>query len=659
MLHCLRFILFMTFFLTSTSSWSQLTKDQVDSTYYQHNRDSIKTIIAHTPDDTLKVIRLLTVSGLRITFKTASSDYALQALALAEKLHYKQGIALAYRELGAISQDAKDYATAIKYFRLGLDLSETVSYTSESTEFFAPLLNLYFYLGDYPNAMETISREKVMAEKMNDKNRIAHCNNILGYIYFKQENFSEAEKYYDNYLSNAKELNDSILMAHALGEMSDVYIQEKKYEQAIKVLFNCIQICDAILQHPDQHYFVARTPQYKAKAFYRIGMAYKLQGDLPHALQFSLDAIKNGSRNPGYDTAAFYINAGDVYKDLKDFGKAIQYLWHGYVLSVAMHHRENTRDAAEYLSQTYALQSRYDSAFYYYQLFTGLKDSIVNNETKMKIAGIQGQYDVAKKDKEIARQHQIRNILIGSFGFLLIVLLLLYNGYRLRQKNRYQREYNRQQNELFNAIVSTQDQERKRIAQDIHDSLGSVLSAAKLKLSSLEENKASLSSDQLEKYQSTLTLLDEASSELRSISHNIMPATLSKLGLVAALQNLIGKISGRSGLQISLTAHELEGRIEENTEISIYRIILELINNIVKHAKADKVSIQLVKYPEYINVIVEDNGQGFDYQKAMEEKKGIGLGNVLSRVEYLKGTVDIDSAPGKGTTVVIEIPYRV
>ncbi len=659
MLHCPRFILFIAFFLASAAALSQLTKEETDSIYFQHRRDSINNIIAHTPDDTLKVLRLLTVSGLRINFKTASSNYALQALSLSEKIHYKQGVALAYRELGAISQDKKDYATAIKYFRQGLDLSETESYSNESTEFFAPLLNLYFYLGDYPNAMETITREKVVAEKTNDRNRIAHCNNILGYIYFKQENFAEAEKYYDNYLTNARELKDSILMAHALGEVADVYTQEKKYDQALKVLFNCIQICDAILQRPEQYYFVARVPQYKAKAFYRIGIVYKLQGDLPRALQFSLDAVKNGSRNPGYDTAAFYINAGDVYKDVKDFGKAIEFLRHGLLLSIAMHHRENTRDAAQYLSETFALQNRYDSAFYYYQLFTGLKDSIVNNETKMKIAGIQGQYDVAKKDKEIARQHQIRNILIGSFGFLLIVLLLLYNGYRLKQKNKSQQEYNRQQNELFNAIVSTQDQERKRIAQDIHDSLGSVLSAAKLKLSSLEESKTSLSPDQLEKYQSTLTLLDEASVELRSISHNIMPATLSKLGLVAALQNLIGKISGRSGLQISLTAHELEGRIEETTEISIYRIILELINNIVKHAKADKVSIQLVKYPEYINVIVEDNGQGFDYHKALEEKKGIGLGNVLSRVEYLKGTVDIDSARGKGTTVIIEIPYVV
>ena len=622
----------------------------------KHVADSLKAIVVNGPDDTLKVNRLIRISWLNVDAEKERDQYAFTALALAKKLQFSRGIAEAYEAIGSNYQLDRDYPKAVKYLKLAIDESEKLP--SPNQDFYPALLNIYFYLGDYPNAMETISREMRLAEATNDKTRIAHCNNILGYIYFKQENFPEAEKYYNKYITNAKELNDSLLLAHALGEISDVYTIEKKYDEAIDVLFNSIHICDVLLEHPEQYHYIGWAPQYKAKAFYRIGIAYKLEGDLSHALQYSLEAIQNDSHNPGYDTAAFYINTGDVYKEMKDLGKAIQYLRHGFTLSEEMHHRENTRDAAEYLSQTYAAQQQYDSAFYYYQLFTGLKDSIVNNETKMKIAGIQGQYDVAKKDKEIARQQQIRNILIGSFAFMLIVLLLLYNGYRLKQKNRYQREHNRQQNELFNAIVTTQDQERKRIAQDIHDSLGSVLSAAKLKLSSLEESKTSLSSDQLEKYQSTLILLDEASAELRSISHNIMPATLSKLGLVAALQNLIGKISGRSGLQFGFTAHELEVRIEETTEISIYRIILELINNIVKHANANKVTIQLVKYPEYINVIVEDNGDGFDYQKALEEKKGIGLGNVLSRVEFLKGTIDIDSAKGKGTTVIIEIPYR-
>ena len=644
--------------LNNLYSTAQVSKS--DETFLANKRksDSLKALLPNTPDDSVKVKRLLGISWLEAGAEKERIQYSFKALEIAEKIHFDRGVAEAFRAIGSNYQLVRDYPTAIKYYKLAIDQSER-SVGQPAQDYYPALLNLYFYLGDYPNAMETISREMRLAESTNDKARIAHCNNILGYIYFKQENFSEAEKYYDKYINNAKELNDSLLLAHALGEIADVYTREKKYDKAIDVLFSSIKICNHVLTHPEGHAYADWGPQYKAKALYRIGRAYKLSGDLPHALQYSLEAVRNASRNPGYDTAAFYINAGDVYKEMKDLGKAIEYLHHGFVLSVAMHHRENTRDAAEYLSQAYAQQNRYDSAFYYYQLFTGLKDSIVNNETKMKIAGIQGQYDVAKKDKEIARQQQIRNILIASFAFSLILLLLLYNGYRLKQKNKYQREYSRQQNELFNAIVTTQDQERKRIAQDIHDSLGSVLSAAKLKLSSLEETKATLSPDQFEKYQSTLMLLDEAAAELRSISHNIMPATLSKLGLVAALQNIIGKISGRSGLQINFTAHDLEQRIEETTEISIYRIILELINNIVKHAKADKVSIQLVKYPEYINVIVEDNGRGFDHQKILEEKKGIGLGNVLSRVEFLKGTVDIDSAPGKGTTVIVEIPYRV
>lgn len=90
--------------------------------------------------------------------------------------------------------------------------------------------------------------------------------------------------------------------------------------------------------------------------------------------------------------------------------------------------------------------------------------------------------------------------------------------------------------------------------------------------------------------------------------------------------------------------------------MSIYRIVLELINNIVKHAQANKVTVQLIKYPDYISLSVEDNGQGFDYEDALRQKKGIGLGNILSRVEYLRAKMNMDSVPGRGTTVIIDVP---
>ena len=655
-------IILFSFFYNSPISFSQTIKVKSDSAINKNSIDSIKQLLAGTPADTIKVMRLIEISRLQYDPGNIRLDFVSEALTYAEKLHFKRGIILAIEETGSVYQRNKDYKTAITYFQKTIDLAEVDGYNPDNKSFYPALLNLYFYLGDYPNAMETISKEMTFAEKTKDKKRIAHCNNILGYIYFKQENFTESEKYYTLYIRNAKELNDSGLLAHALGEISDLYTTQGKYKQSINVLFTVIQISDNLIDDANTllaELIRSKAPQYKAKALYRLGMAYKLAGDLSKALQFSVEAIEFSNSNPAskYDVASYYINAGNVYKEQKDFKKAIEYIGYGFNLSREIQHRENTRDAAEYLSQTYASLQQYDSAFYFYRIYTGLKDSIVNNETKMKIAGIQGQYDIAKKDKQIVRQQQIRNILIGSFVFLLIALLLLYNGYRLKQKNKYQQELNRQQNELFNAIVTTQDQERKRIAQDIHDSLGSVLSAAKLKLSSLEDSKEILSPDQLEKYQGSLDLLDEASTELRNISHNIMPATLSKLGLEAALQNLIDKISAHSKMEINFSAHGFDERIKETTEISIYRIILELLNNIVKHAAAKKVTIQIIKHPAYINLMIEDNGRGFNYNKAFEEKRGIGLGNILSRVEYMNGSLEIDSATSKGTTVIIEIPY--
>jgi signal transduction histidine kinase len=655
------FILLVSLLMQARIAIAQEAKLSPTEMAQQKKIDSLRQLITGTPDDTVKVKRLLELSVLQYDPKTAKKEYALQALSLSEKLGFKMGIVLANNEAGAVYQVLQDYQTAIQYYKKAIDLSDANGYNLASTNFYPALLNLYFYLGDYPNAMETISREMTTAEKTNDKRRIAHCENILGYIYFKQENFAASEIFYNRYINMARELNDSLMLAHAYGEIADVYTTEKKFQKAIDVLFQIIKISDRIRDSPgklDTNFVKAWSPHYTGKAFYRLGKVYKLLGSYDLAERYAMESLEYIKKisPPKYDIASYNISAGDIFNKKKEYNKAIDYLHYGYNLSREIQHRENSRDAAEYLSQTYASLRQYDSAFYYFTIYTGLKDSIVNNETKMKIAGIQGQYDVAKKDKEIARQQQIRNILIGSFIFLLIVLLLLYNSYRLKQKNKYQEELNRQQNELFNAIVTTQDQERKRIAQDIHDSLGSVLSAAKLKLSSLEESREILSPDQLEKYQASLDLLDEASSELRNISHNIMPATLSKLGLEAALQNLIDKIAVHSKMQVHFSAHGFEGRIEENTEMSIYRIILELLNNIVKHAAAEKVSIQLIKYPAYINLMVEDNGRGFNYNKAFEEKKGIGLGNILSRVEYMNGSVEIDSSPGKGTTVIIEIP---
>ncbi len=657
-------IVFLFFYLSGTLALAQPEEKLKDSTRIaieistQKTRlqiDSLLKLTALSQRDTLKVNRLNILAQLISNFSYDSSlMYATDAKNLAEKMQYAKGIAVALKNLGSITEAfKKNWPATIDFYKQAIAIAEKNNLYNELHEYYSGIMNSYFYLGDFPNAMKISIKGQASAEEHKDQEKIFRYNNLVGTIYFRQENFSEALKYYLQSLQMANRLNDDPQRFFVYLGLADVYIAQEDSLKAFSNLFRALDISRKIFDKPS-HLYRHKIPY----TLYRIGYAYKTFGNNAEGLKYTLDALEYIQRVScdKFDIANYYLQAGDIYRKLKNYPKAKENLYKGLSIAEEIGHKEDIRDAYGFLSEIFSAEKKFDSAFLFLGLYTNLKDSIVNKVTQRSIAEIQGQYNVAKKDKEIVRQQQFRNILIGSFVFLLLILVFLYNRYHLRQKNKYQKELNRQQNELFNAIAAAQDQERKRIAQDIHDSLGSILSAAKLKLSALKESQPSLSNEQTEKYLTTLQLLDEASAELRSISHNIMPATLSKLGLIAALKNLSNSISSHSGLQINFLAHDFMERIPEQTEMSIYRIVLELINNIVKHARANKVTVQLIKYPDYINLSVEDNGRGFDYGTALQEKKGIGLGNILSRVDFLRGNINVDSLPGRGTTVIIDVP---
>lgn len=267
------------------------------------------------------------------------------------------------------------------------------------------------------------------------------------------------------------------------------------------------------------------------------------------------------------------------------------------------------------------------------------------------------QKNLLAKQEENDNINAQRNIVLVFIVLAISLLLLFYNRYQLRQYTKYQEEINRHRNEIFTTSVTIQDKERKRIAEDLHDSLGSMLSTVKLSLETMDEDNLILTQNQKGKYESAVSLLNDAIIEVRNISHNLMPASLSKLGLIPALKTLFDNISSNSTVKVNFNTHDFNERLEELAEISIYRIILELVTNSVRHSQATEINVQVIKYPSYINITVEDNGKGFDPKKA-KGAKGIGLSNIESRVELLKGKLDIDSGSG-GTTVIIEIPLTI
>ncbi|MGH2552127.1 MAG: tetratricopeptide repeat-containing sensor histidine kinase, partial [Chitinophagaceae bacterium] len=549
------------------------------------------------------------------------------------------------------------YDSASRYWLSALDTSTLHHFEGEELhDLRIALNNNCFLLGDYTGAMKISTKGLEKAELIGDENRVAHFNNVIGYIYMKLGDFKKANNYFMNFLKLTRKLKDSLEEGHALFNLGDLAIAEKQYDRAIDHFNESLHLYLSV-KNLSAGFYADKT----AYVYNKLAQCWKLKGNLQRALKFiyaPLAATNMTSSVNAYDKADYFINGGDIYNRLDKPDSAMILLKEGLGIAIAINHREFKRDALDQIAISYSRQKKIDSAFFYQSAFLILKDSILNEISREEIYQRENdlQLDRQNQLQKIALQRQKfwKNIIIAAGIFLLLTVIFFYNRYQLKQKNRYQKELNRQQVELFNAIAAAQEQERKRIAQDIHDSLGSVLSAAKLKLEEAKEQKPELGVDV--KFLTGISLLDEASAELRNISQNIMPATLSKLGLVPALKNLSEKISSDKGLKVQFNAHELNSRLDEQTEISIYRIILELMNNIVKHATATVATVQLVKFPDNINITVEDNGKGFDYPKTLREKKGIGLGNIHSRVDYMKGTINIDASPGMGTTVIIDIP---
>ncbi|WP_298316802.1 sensor histidine kinase [uncultured Aquimarina sp.] len=214
----------------------------------------------------------------------------------------------------------------------------------------------------------------------------------------------------------------------------------------------------------------------------------------------------------------------------------------------------------------------------------------------------------------------------------------------------------KQEIKSIQAMIRGQEEERRRIANDLHDRLGSILSMAKLHYQSSEEHLKNLNTFEQKRYSMASALLDEACAEVRNISHNMISGILTKFGLIAALEDLTNTINGSNIINIDLIVHGFENRLESEIEINIYRIIQELINNVIKHANANEITIQLIFNNNGLNLMVEDDGNGFDVNN--KSIYGMGLKNVLSRVDQINGELNMDSLLGKGTTITMDIPLN-
>lgn len=208
---------------------------------------------------------------------------------------------------------------------------------------------------------------------------------------------------------------------------------------------------------------------------------------------------------------------------------------------------------------------------------------------------------------------------------------------------------------FLNAIIQTEEKERKRFAKDLHDGLGPLLSTVKMSVSTLAQLEHDKSSKEI--VENTEMVINEAIKSLKEISDNLSPHVLNNFGLARAVRNFSNKINATKVLHIRLRSNLGEIRFENNIEVVLYRVICELINNTIKHAKAKKIDIDLNIEEKNLTIVYKDDGKGFQMDKLLNQANNTGMGfsNIFSRINSLKGEINVDSKPGKGTLVNIKV----
>lgn len=329
----------------------------------------------------------------------------------------------------------------------------------------------------------------------------------------------------------------------------------------------------------------------------------------------------------------------------------------------------------------FAKLKKYDSAYFLSEEVRKLGYLFNFQKHNTEISKIREELETEKKEKEIAqqkqqitetknKQKQTKNQLVASLLFLLFggttALLVLNNSRKKRKLAEQAKELEYQKNIMLlkeqelnaiNAMVEGQEKERKRIAEDLHDNVGSVLATLKLHFENLKLNREKKQFNQEELYEKTEHLIDETYAKIRHIAHEKNAGVIANQGLLTAVKIMAEKISSANKTNIEVIDFGLDKRLENTLEISVFRIIQELTTNILKHAEAKNATINISLYDNELNIIIEDNGKGFLINK-LDLKNGMGLNSIQTRITYLNGTFDIDSGLGNGTTIIINIPIK-
>jgi signal transduction histidine kinase len=577
-----------------------------------------------------------------------------KALALSNQIDFATGKIKSLTYYGNIYSIQGRVDSAIYFVQQALDIARA---KGDSLNIGLSLMNLGVFYGDlseFTKAIEyCLQGLKIVEGKTYTKTEV-QINDRLQVLYMQMSQYDKAIVYGEKAVQQSRQLKLPAFLAQSLSNLAMSYNGKKMPEKAMPLLVEALAITKNLgSTNMESSILLNLADIALGKSDYVTVKKYS---------ERSLELFRQMKSLSGEVTALRAL--GICYLHEKDFAKATSYVQQSLEIAKANNYKTEKASALKVLSNISFATGDLEAGEKYYGESEAVLTSMIEDVLSEKSADLEKKYETDKKDTQLKLQHaeiQRKNmynyIFAGGAAILLIISLLSYRNYQQKQKLQQQRINEletQQQLTATEAVLKGEEQERTRLAKDLHDGLGGMLSGIKYSFNTMKGNLI-MTPDNAQAFERSMDMLDSSIKEMRRVAHNMMPEALVKFGLNTALKDFCNDINQSGALQVSYQSIGLESaEIAQTTSISVYRIVQELINNTMKHASAKSAIVQVAKSGNQLTVTVEDDGKGFN-AAVLDQPIGMGWSNIKSRVDFLKGKLDIQSTPATGTSVHIEL----
>ena len=543
-------------------------------------------------------------------------------------------LAEGYIKKDSVAQALENY----EYSLNSLSANNSKEYELERARILEAVGNIYQKYDDYETAYSYYQQAEVLLLKHNDYNKLIDVYGKMANIFLRNSDIKRNKQIIEKCDAIVDKVTDRDVLAGYYTNRGNVYGYDKDYLKCDEYHQKALEI----LKETDNHYRLGTL--YYNMGYFAVQRDNLLQGE--EFYRMSLAEFENdGSK---FDICDGLLALGRVLYYIEKYTESRSYLQRALLMAQQIESKLLMRNTFIALSWLEHDSGNFKEAFEYSEKGAELDVELVSESTQKQLAFMEVKHETDKKEQQILSLRKEKRLIIYlgvSIGILLILLLLLMLERQRINKHKIERLKREKQLVATQSVLEGETAERTRLARDLHDGLGGMLSSVRFNLYGIKDGATIVSSD-VELFNNALNTLDESIRELRRVAHNMMPDSLARYGLKPALTDFCNSIS-----IVKFNYFGSDERLDQKLEVMIYRTVHELINNALKHSGAKEILVQIIQETDRIAITVQDDGIGFD---ASAPTNGLGLKNIQNRVGSYNGRMEIWSKQDEGTEISVE-----